>query len=137
MMKRLLNKLNSTWTALVLVVAVLGTVGGLAIAGNEAKKKLSTFEKAIINLERIASQVDSHDFLVEWLLAHGEDSATVAQWSLFPRGAITDTAGAPLLNVIFLDPNALPERGVLRMHVAPDSVVSVRTLWNYPKETNK
>jgi hypothetical protein len=136
-MKKLLRAIDNVWTRVMLVLTVVGVIGTIAIAGSEAKKKVSQFEKAIVNLERLAQSVEDRDFLVDWLLAHGEDSIAVLQWTVYPRRVVTDTSGAPLLNVLYLESSLLPERGVLMMHVTSDSVVVIRELWNYPKEPIK
>jgi len=130
------DKIKSMWDRLALGVAVVGLIATVAVAGNEMKKKASEYEQAITDLARIAKKVDQKDFLVDWLFAHGEDSATVSQWTMYPRAAVKDSSGKPLLNILFLDPELLPEKGVLKMFITPDSSKVMLRLWDYPTKKN-
>ena len=121
------------------MLAVLGQGARLAIAGNEIKNKVDQktkqYDQALIDIAQIAKKVERHidkSFLWRWLRAHGKDSVVVDQWTKYPRSAPRDGSGSPLIDVSFLDPDLLPERGVLLYYAAPDSLVRGRELWHFP-----
>lgn len=130
----MLNKIISNWKTITAIIAIVSTIGGLAIAGNEIVKDQNEYKQAIVDLSRIAKKVDSRDFLVDWLKVHGVDSTTIKQWTIYPRHILRDSTGTPLLNILFLDPNFLPEKGLLKMYIKEDSIITIQTLWDYPKK---
>ncbi len=122
-----------------LCITIASAIGAFAIAANEAKQKLSEYDQAIVNMSRIAelavanqARIDNADFLKVWWKEHGEDSTTIANWSIYPRHAPKKKDGSIILNVLYLDSELLPEKGVLKMHTTPDSSKTIQTLWDYP-----
>lgn len=130
-MKQLLSKLNqisTTWKLIMSLVVIAVIIGKGAIAGKDA---VDEYKQLVVNMAKYANQPK---LLERWLFLHNEDSLAVSQWVMYQRKEPRDSTGAPVLGIYFLDPKYLPERGVLKAFVVPDSAQTMQVLWNYRKE---
>lgn len=120
---------NWWWAGCVLFIAVLFVINTLADSAT-VKKHETAFEQ----IAKIAKNAqDPNKLLYEYLVLHNIDTVVAKNWSLMPRGVLTDANGKPFLRLPFLEVDFLPEKGIMRTYITLDSLSPKTILWEFPR----
>ena len=135
-----MNKIKKYKEMIVVVIMVLGfgwwlkTIEAKAEEGAKAQQSIEQLTKIAASLERMSR--DPVKRLRDFLWDHYVDSSQAEYWSHLQKGAVYDSGGIPMKNIVFLEKKWLPEVGVLQMY-NKDSLITIDTLWRFPRVMNE
>lgn len=139
-----METLKKYWWVITVSVAVAGfafwlyTIEAKASNAEQKADKLEVVAEETKELAKqttaLLTQMTKPDYaLRNHLILYGIDSAQAANWTKMSIGVPLDSGGAPLHYVPYLDFNALPDVGIMKMW-SDTGPTFMKELWNFNKE---